>query len=92
VSEWSDSRLDDLNRRFDALGGRVDLLGGRVDHLSGRVEELSKRVDDLSRRVDHGFTETNGQLLAIHRLMVRISAGLAVGLVIALIGIFAPQL
>lgn len=90
MAEWSVGRLDDLNRRFDLLGSRVDTLGGRVDYLSGRVEELSNRVDDdLGRRMDQGFAELRSDISALHRLLIRVSIGGAVGLGIALIGAIA---
>ena len=99
MTDWNDGRLDDLNRRFDVLGSRVDVLGGRVDHLSGRVEELSKRVDQGFAQVDARFAqvdvkfgELSGQILALHRLLIRVSVGAAVGFGIALIGMFASQL
>jgi hypothetical protein len=32
-STWTDSRLDDLNKRVGEISGRLDALGTRVDGL-----------------------------------------------------------
>lgn len=69
--------------------GRLDELGNRVGYLSGRVDEMSKRIDDLGGRVDQGFAQVRGDISALHRLLIRVSVGGAVGLGIALIGAIA---
>jgi tetrahydromethanopterin S-methyltransferase subunit G len=76
--------------------GRLDELGNRVGYLSGRVDEMSKRIDDLGDRVDRGFAQVDqafaqirGDISALHRLLIRVSVGGAVGLGIALIGAIA---
>lgn len=36
-STWTDSRLDDLNKRVGEIGSRLDALSGRIDTLQHTI-------------------------------------------------------
>jgi tetrahydromethanopterin S-methyltransferase subunit G len=82
-----------LEQRLDGLEKKVDDGFGAVDR---RFREMDKKVDDGFKAVDKRFervegrlSESNGHLLALHRLLIRVSIGGAVAISLSLLGIIA---
>ncbi len=81
--KWTDEHLDDGFARVD-----TDIRELRT--------EMNQRFDKVEGRMESGMTElrgeikeVNGQFLALHKLLVTISIGVAATVGVALVGVFA---
>jgi hypothetical protein len=96
---WTDDKID-------VLDGKVDALDTKVEALDTRVGVLEKKVDVLDTKVDERFKAVNQQLGdlrvgqaqlidrfdAMQRTLVQVGFSLVVGLLAALVALFAVVL
>jgi tetrahydromethanopterin S-methyltransferase subunit G len=88
-----DARFDkvegEMNERFDKVDRRFDKVEGEMNE---RFDKVDRRFDKVEGKMESGMTElrgeikgVNGQLLALHKLLVTISIGAAATVGITLI-------
>lgn len=82
---WSDDRIDGLERKVDEGFRHVDQRFEQVDQRLGRVE---RQMDDMRVEMNAGFKHLGERLDAFQHTLVLFSGGL----VVALIGLVAIQL
>jgi hypothetical protein len=68
---------------------KEQLLEQRIDGLEKKVDDGFEAVDRRFERVEGRLSESNGHLLALHRLLIRVSIGGAVAVSLSLLGIIA---
>jgi uncharacterized protein YdcH (DUF465 family) len=73
----------ETNQRFDKVDERFEKVDGKIDSA---VKELRGEMNARFTQVDGRFAELSSALLALHRLLFRVSIGGAVGLGLLLIG------
>jgi tetrahydromethanopterin S-methyltransferase subunit G len=68
---------------------KEQLLEQRLNGLEKKVDDGFEAVDKRFERVEDRLSDTNGHLLALHRLLIRVSIGGAVAISLSLLGILA---
>jgi hypothetical protein len=68
---------------------KEELLEQRLDGLEKKVDDGFDAVDRRFEQVEGGLSESNGHLLALHRLSIRVSIGGAFAISLSLLGIIA---
>ena len=63
----------------------------RLDDLSHRVGELSSRTDAGFDRVDQSLRELRGDIGALQRLMIQLSAGTVLAVLATLVSVVATR-
>ena len=77
-STWTDSRLDDLNKRVGKIGDDVRALRGEMHEFRVEVRE-----DVRELRTDLG---------SLQRTIIQVGGGLVGTLIVALLGLMATQI
>jgi hypothetical protein len=68
---------------------KEQLLGQRLTGLEKKVDDGFEAVDKRFERAEDRLSDANGHLLALHRLLIRVSIGGAVAISLSLLGIIA---
>ena len=64
---------------------------GRLDDLSDRVGRIEKKMDEGFARLDRKIDALSLQMLSLHRMLTRVSLGVAATVIAAFIGLIATQ-
>lgn len=88
-----EKKVDDgfkaVDKSFEAVDRRFGELNKKVDDGFEAVDKRFDAVDRRFERVEGRLSESNGQLLALHRLLIRVSIGGGVAISLSLLGIIA---
>lgn len=77
-STWTDSRLDDLNKRVGGIDGDLKELRGEMRAFRAEVRE--------------DMQEVRTELGALHRTIIQVGGGLVGTLVIGIVTVLGTQL
>jgi len=86
-------RMDRVERRMDRVESKVDALGEKVSDIDKKVGKLETKVDGLEKKVDVGLTclkqdsrDLRSELIARLDKQDRAMWGIAIAIIIALVG------
>jgi archaellum component FlaC len=89
---WTDDRLDHLNRRVEEGFARVDERFEQIDERFAQMDKRFDRMEDRFDRVADRSDQINERIFATQRIIIQVGGGMIATLAAGLLTVIATQL
>jgi hypothetical protein len=79
---WTDERLDDFRGE----------TARRFDEVKGEIRDVKGEIGELRQEIRAMRSELHGDIMALHRLVIQVGAGLFGTFVVGFLGLLATAL